>query len=533
MPAAGVRRRPRGRAPAPRVRDPVPLRQRRRGPRAGARAGGERPGAGARGLRGGHAARPDPRRRRGGGRALPARRDPALRRAGAGPRRRGDPQGHQAGQRPHRPAARPARARRLQRLVVRRRGGAGGERGRLPRGDAALHVARADRADEPQRRLPQRPLRARGDLLPRAHRSAALRGRRRDGAGPRPHRPGAAAAARGGAGGAADARADRPQADGEDRGGPLPEPARPEGGPRALPARARGEWFDLGLYPGERRRLRALPPPGAPLRPRGERAPAPRRLRAGEPGGDRGAADDRPVGGREVGGDPRGAQADRPAAGALHRRQVRSVQPRHPLRVAAPGAPGAGPADPHRDRREPGGVAGGDPGGARRERAGRGRRAPRARAGDRAAAGGGAAAPDRVGEPLPPGLPGAAPGVRPRAPPAGHLPRRPPVERPGDAEADRADHHRPAEQVHPLAGGLPRQRGRLGAPAQPDDAGDGGGGGGDPPAGAAPPLARRHDRAGRGHAGAVPGRSAAVGRGRADQDRGQPLLRPRAPPLVP
>ena len=121
-----------------------------------------------------------------GSRTVPAHRVRSDVRAGrtAPPRRR--PPDPRAPPDPRRPAH---RGRRRERIPgpQRARGGtrcAGAQAG----GCARVHRARAVRADEPTGGLPQRPLRARGDLLRAAHRRASVPGAGRAGVDPLPHR---------------------------------------------------------------------------------------------------------------------------------------------------------------------------------------------------------------------------------------------------------------------------------------------------------------------------------------------------------
>jgi hypothetical protein len=111
---------------------------------------------------------------------------------------------------------------------------------RRRRGGPRVHLARADRAHEPDRRHAIRPVRARRDPLRGAGRGDPVRAARRAArSGPRAHRPAPAAAARGRGRRAGDGvPRDRPAAR-QDRGGPLPDGERAAPRPRALP---RGAW---------------------------------------------------------------------------------------------------------------------------------------------------------------------------------------------------------------------------------------------------------------------------------------------------
>src|SRR5467141_3811135 len=78
-----------------------------------------------------------------------------------GPPARPRPQGHQAGQYPGEPHDRRGQAHRLRHRFASAARAPGARAARIDRGHAGLYGARADRADEPLGRRPQRPLCAR------------------------------------------------------------------------------------------------------------------------------------------------------------------------------------------------------------------------------------------------------------------------------------------------------------------------------------------------------------------------------------
>ena len=192
--------------------------------------------AGARGCRRLRAARPAARRA-DGGRELLAPSYRHRRGCGQAPRGRPRSQGHQAVQHSAEPHDRRGEAHRIRHRLAPTARAAGPRTARGHRRDARLYGARADGADEPLDRFPQRPLRPRRHVLPDADRRPAVQRGRSDGMGSLPHRAKAC-----GAFGTAGERSgrtlrDRHEAPRQDGRGSLPDRRRPRARSAALTRR--------------------------------------------------------------------------------------------------------------------------------------------------------------------------------------------------------------------------------------------------------------------------------------------------------
>ncbi|MCP4873789.1 MAG: protein kinase [Proteobacteria bacterium] len=220
--------------------------------------------------------------------------------------------------------------------------------------------------------------------------------------------------------------------------------------------------------------------------------------------------------------------------GYLPRRQVRPVQPQHPLRLAHPGVRGTGRPAPQREPRSGGPVEGQDRRRPRRQRLRHHRRASRGRTHHRRAAPRPRAERRRRRPPVPRAVRPLRRGPGRVRPPPGALPGRPPVGRPALPEPARRARHGPAGRLAAPHRELPRQRGAAVPPGRdharrhPHQTSRCGHGRGlrHRIAGPRTGRPRRHDR---GHGPTPGGRGALPGRADPVQDRGQPLLRESVP----
>ena len=150
-----------------------------------------------------------------------------------------EPAGH-----PRRYRARAGAHRGLLPGVAAARGRAAGASGAIVARAARLHVARADRSHESDRRLPDRPLLAGGDALPGPDRQPPLPLDRSPGARPLADRAPPAAPGRGAGGRASRPVGRRLEAPRQDAGGALPDRVRPRRRPRRVRGRARPHGID-------------------------------------------------------------------------------------------------------------------------------------------------------------------------------------------------------------------------------------------------------------------------------------------------
>ena len=121
-------------------------------------------------------------------------------------------------------------------------------------GTLGLHVPRTDRAHEPLRGRPQRPLRLGDHLVPDVDRRAPVRGRRPPGMGPLPHSPSAGHPGGAARGPGAVVRHHH-AASREKRGGALPDRRGPGGRSWAVPVAMALPWPDRSIPTGRGRRL--------------------------------------------------------------------------------------------------------------------------------------------------------------------------------------------------------------------------------------------------------------------------------------